>query len=184
MKSGYIGEKSPETQALRKKIAAGCEQLIWDFFEGGGQVVIYDANNGTRAGRQALAEKFDKAGIHVVMLGTPLTDIFCILYLKRSFAETLCDNKEIIETNIRSVKISSPDVCTDTPCSRNLLRNPDLGQYRGWDPDKAVQDYYLRIRDHEKYYETVDETTWPFIRIINVSIHALQLYYITYIFPR
>ena len=25
-------------------------------------------------------------------------------------AETLCDNKEIIETNIRSVKISSPDV--------------------------------------------------------------------------
>ena len=25
--------------------------------------------------------------------------------------ETLCDNKEIIETNIRNVKISSPDVC-------------------------------------------------------------------------
>lgn len=70
MKSICIGEKSPETQALRKKIAAGCEKLIWDFFEGGGQVVIYDANNGTRAGRQALAEKFDKAGIHVVMLGT------------------------------------------------------------------------------------------------------------------
>lgn len=42
-------------------------------------------------------------------------------------------------------------------------------QYRGWNPDKAVEDYYLRIRDHEKYYETVDETTWPFIRIINAS---------------
>lgn len=25
--------------------------------------------------------------------------------------ESLCDNKEIIEANIRSVKISSPDVC-------------------------------------------------------------------------
>jgi hypothetical protein len=33
-------------------------------------VVIYDANNGTRARRQALAEKFDKEGIHVVMLGS------------------------------------------------------------------------------------------------------------------
>ncbi|RDB30821.1 hypothetical protein Hypma_005792 [Hypsizygus marmoreus] len=124
--------QSPETQQLRKKVSAGCEKLIWEFFEGGGQVVIYDANNGTKAARQTLAEKFDKAGIHVVML------------------ETICDDKEIIENNIRSVKISSPD-------------------YRGWDPDKAVKDYYTRIRDHEKYYETVDERTWPYIRIINVG---------------
>jgi len=94
--------------------------------------VIYDANNGTKAARQMLADKFDKRGIHVVML------------------ESLCDNREIIETNIRNVKISSPD-------------------YKGWDPDKAVEDYYLRIRDHEKYYETLEETTWPFIRIINVG---------------
>ncbi|KAF9456467.1 6-phosphofructo-2-kinase-domain-containing protein [Collybia nuda] len=127
-----LGEKSPETQELRKKVSEGCEKLIWEFFGNGGQVVIYDANNGTRKARLALAQKFDKAGIHVVLL------------------ETLCDNKEIIETNIRSVKISSPD-------------------YRGWDPDQAVQDYYKRIRDHEKYYETVTETTWPFIRIINVG---------------
>lgn len=88
-----LGEKSPETMALRKKISDGCEKLIWDYFEAGGQVVIYDANNGTKAARQALAEKFDKSGIHVVML------------------ESLCDNKEIIEANIRGVKISSPDVC-------------------------------------------------------------------------
>lgn len=47
----------------------GCERQIWDFFEKGGQVVIYDANNGTRKARQELAEKFDKAGIHVVLLG-------------------------------------------------------------------------------------------------------------------
>lgn len=64
-----IGEKSPETIALRKKISDGCEQLIWEFFEGGGQVVIYDANNGRKAARNAIAERFDKAGIHVVMLG-------------------------------------------------------------------------------------------------------------------
>ncbi|KAJ7108510.1 6-phosphofructo-2-kinase-domain-containing protein [Mycena epipterygia] len=127
-----LGEKTPETQALRIKVSTGCEKTIWDYFASGGQVVIYDANNGTRAARQALAEKFDKAGIHVVVL------------------ESLCDNQEIIERNIRSVKISSPD-------------------YRGWNPDKAVEDYYIRIRDHEKYYEPVEETTWPFIRIINVG---------------
>ncbi|KAG1736075.1 6-phosphofructo-2-kinase-domain-containing protein [Suillus paluster] len=127
-----LGEKSPETMALRKEISDGCEKLIEDFFESGGQVVIYDANNGSRTVRQALAEKYDKQGVHVIIL------------------ESVCDNKEIIETNIRNVKISSPD-------------------YRGWDPDKAVEDYYGRIRDREKSYETVEETTWPFIRIINVG---------------
>ncbi|KAH0835906.1 bifunctional 6-phosphofructo-2-kinase/fructose-2,6-bisphosphate 2-phosphatase [Lanmaoa asiatica] len=66
-------------------------------------------------------------------------------------AETICDNKEIIETNIRSVKISSPD-------------------YRGWDPDKAVDDYYGRIRDREQAYETITEKIWPFIRIFNSRI--------------
>jgi 6-phosphofructo-2-kinase/fructose-2,6-biphosphatase 4 len=63
-----LGEKSPETIALRKKISDGCEQQIWEFFKTG-QVVIYDANNGTRATRQTLAEKFHDKGIHVIMLG-------------------------------------------------------------------------------------------------------------------
>ena len=59
-----IGPKSPETEKLRKSVSGGC-----DFFDSGGQVVIYDANNGTRAAREALAEKFDKKGIHIILLG-------------------------------------------------------------------------------------------------------------------
>ncbi|KZS96249.1 bifunctional 6-phosphofructo-2-kinase/fructose-2,6-bisphosphate 2-phosphatase [Sistotremastrum niveocremeum HHB9708] len=127
-----LGEKSPETEALRQRVSSGCEQLIWDFFNEGGQVVIYDANNGSQGRRRRLAEKFVKEGIHVI------------------FLETLCDNMEIVEANIRSVKISSPD-------------------YKGWDSDKAVADYWSRIKDHEKHYEPVEETTWPFIRIQNVG---------------
>ncbi|TFY58592.1 hypothetical protein EVG20_g8088 [Dentipellis fragilis] len=127
-----IGEKSPETEALRKKVMEGCEQLIWDHFNGGCQVVIYDANNGTRAQRQTLGQKFDQAGIHVIIL------------------ESVCNDNKLIERNIRSVKISSPD-------------------YRGWDPDKAVDDYYSRIKTRELDYEEVEELTWPFIRIINVG---------------
>jgi 6-phosphofructo-2-kinase/fructose-2,6-biphosphatase 4 len=90
-------------------VLAGCEQLIWDFFNGGGQVVIYDANNGTRAARQTLAEKFDKDGVHVIFLGEQLCMFSCggIVTL---YKESVCDNQEIIERNIRSVKISSPDV--------------------------------------------------------------------------
>ncbi|KAJ3964250.1 cytoplasmic protein [Lentinula raphanica] len=128
-----LGEKSPTTNALRLQILRGCESQISHFFEHAkGQVVIYDANNGTRNARKALADKWAGRGVHVIML------------------ESVCDNKEIIEANIRSVKISSPD-------------------YRDWDPDKAVEDYYNRIRDHEKYYEPVEEKDWPYIRIFNVG---------------
>ncbi|TFY77312.1 hypothetical protein EWM64_g6701 [Hericium alpestre] len=130
-----FGEKSPETEALREKVQQGCEALIWDFFNNGCQVIIYDANNGTRAQREKLGEKFDKVGIHVIML------------------ESMCDNNAIIERNIRSVKISSPD-------------------YRGWDPDEAVKDYFHRIQVRQEHYEPVEELTWPFIRIINVSHDA------------
>lgn len=65
-----LGEKSPETIALRAKISGGCEQLIWDFFDGGGQVVIYDANNGTKEKRHELAERTEKHGIHIIFLGS------------------------------------------------------------------------------------------------------------------
>ena len=72
--STVTGEKSAETLALRQKVLQSCEDQIFTFFQGGGQVVIYDANNGSKKARQATAERFDKAGIHVVFLGLrPLT---------------------------------------------------------------------------------------------------------------
>ncbi|KAH6906823.1 cytoplasmic protein [Coprinopsis sp. MPI-PUGE-AT-0042] len=93
----------------RRRSRTGCEKLIWDYFDNGGQVVIYDANNGRKETRDELARKFEDRGIHVVML------------------ESLCDNRDIIEANIRS--------------------------------------------NHEQYYETIDpeDTTWPFIKILNVG---------------
>ena len=64
-----LGAKSEESIALRKQVADACEDTIQKFFDGGGQVVIYDANNGVKANRTRLAEKFDKLDIHVVFLG-------------------------------------------------------------------------------------------------------------------
>jgi hypothetical protein len=72
----HTGQKSPETLQLRKTVSDGCEKLIWRFFDGGGQVVIYDANNGARTQRQAIAEKFDKKGIHVIYLGAFTRSLF------------------------------------------------------------------------------------------------------------
>ncbi|KAG9003762.1 hypothetical protein FRB94_002867 [Tulasnella sp. JGI-2019a] len=138
------GHKSPDTRALRQQVKDGCETNILNFFnKQTGQVAIYDANNGTRASRSEVAEKFEAAGVHVI------------------FLESSCDREDIVEANIRSVKISSPD-------------------YKGWDPEKAVADYWGRIKTHEAQYEPLTELTWPYIKIINVGekilINAIQGY--------
>ncbi|KAK0482211.1 bifunctional 6-phosphofructo-2-kinase/fructose-2,6-bisphosphate 2-phosphatase [Armillaria novae-zelandiae] len=147
-----LGEKSPETIALRKKVSDGCEKLIWDFFETG-QVVIYDANNGSRAARQALAEKFDKAGVHVVILGE------ISMRQQGDYREQYSKCQNFFARRAFYYSFGS---------FLALISN----QYRGWDQDKAVQDYYTRINDHEKYYEPVEET--------NVAVYTDSEFHILY----
>lgn len=117
-----------------------------------GQVAIYDANNATKISRQALAEKFEKEGVHTIFLGESHMQSFLrssILTVVRPL-ESMCDDQETVVANIRSVKITSPD-------------------YKNWSPEEAVQDYMSRIKDHERYYQPVDEEDKSYIKIINVS---------------
>lgn len=39
-------------------------------------------------------------------------------------------------------------------------------KYDKWDSEKAVQDYWKRIREHEDQYETVQES-FPYVKIWN-----------------
>lgn len=61
--------RSEATNALRRRIKAELEDQIMDFFTQGGQVVIYDANNGSVAERKITSEKFGNRGVHVIYLG-------------------------------------------------------------------------------------------------------------------
>ncbi|KAE8541354.1 hypothetical protein D1P53_002713 [Cryptococcus gattii VGV] len=132
----YFQTKTPRseaTNALRRRIKTELEDQIMDFFAvQGGQVVIYDANNGSIAERKITSEKFGAKGVHVIYL------------------ESLCDQEDIITANIRSVKLSSPD-------------------YAGWDAEKAVADYWERIRDQAAVYDTVTADEGPFIKVMNVG---------------
>ncbi|CAD6572793.1 MAG: hypothetical protein TREMPRED_000631 [Tremellales sp. Tagirdzhanova-0007] len=132
----YFQNKTPrseQTIELRRRIKGDLEAQMWDFFTvQGGQVAIYDANNGNLKSRQEVMENFASKGVHVI------------------FLESLCDREEIITANIRSVKLSSPD-------------------YAGWDADRAVADYWSRIRDQEGVYDTVTAEEGPFIKVMNVG---------------
>lgn len=62
--------RSEATNALRRKIRGEIEDQIWDFFSvQGGQVVIYDANNGNSKSRRETLDRFESKGVHVIFLG-------------------------------------------------------------------------------------------------------------------
>lgn len=95
---------------LRRRIKEELEDEIMDFFTvQGGQVVIYDANNGNVKARKECLEKFEAKGVHVIFLGA-YAGILLFKSTLTSALESMCDRDDIITANIRSVKLSSPDV--------------------------------------------------------------------------
>ena len=70
--------------------------------------------NGTKAARIALRQKFEAQGVNVFFIGACNARLECKAhptYTRFSRPlENICDREDIVEANIRSVKISSPDV--------------------------------------------------------------------------
>ena len=121
------------TVLLRNKILKKCREDIFYFLnQENGQVAIYDAVNPLAAGRRALAKEFEKHGVQTL------------------FIESTCTDERIIEENVRSVKISSPD-------------------YQGWDPKDAVKDYLNRINARIPHFETMEERELHYVKMINVG---------------
>lgn len=100
--------QDPSTSAQRDEIAAHCLDDLIKFLHAGGQVGIYDGANTTNAVRARLNKQLTENGIRVL------------------FIETICNIEEIVEANIREVKLSSPD-------------------YRNMNPDAAMQDFKFRL---------------------------------------
>lgn len=130
----FFDPANEATASIRENIvqAAVRDMIAW-FFKGG-QVGILDATNTLRSKREKLYHSLHSQGIEVI------------------FVESVCEIPEIIESNIMSVKISSPD-------------------YVDWDPEEAKVDFQRRIDNHKAYYETLDEKDieMSYIKIINLE---------------
>ncbi|KAK9248292.1 6-phosphofructo-2-kinase-domain-containing protein [Lipomyces tetrasporus] len=133
----FLVNASPSTVILRQRVMAACKADVYRFFEEDrGQVAIYDAVNPTSAGRRVLVKEFNQRGLQTL------------------FIESICDRPEIIEANVRSVKISSPD-------------------YIGWDEKEAIRHYLRRISDKIPHYETLDEPEFSYIKLYNAGERIL-----------
>lgn len=129
----FFVNASPSSVLLRQRILKRCREDIYHFLEHeNGQIAIYDAVNPLIAGRQALAKEFAKHNVHVL------------------FIESHCTDERIIEENVRSVKISSPD-------------------YKGWSDKDAVKDYLDRINARIPHFETMEENELHFVKMINAG---------------
>lgn len=107
-----------------------------------GRVAIYDATNSRRGRRAMILEACRQRGYEAM------------------FVESLCTDPAIIETNIRQVKLNSPD-------------------YRNMGADEAVRDFCSRIAHYEAVYEPVDsqpnygESLLSYVKLINVGAQAI-----------
>ncbi|KAJ1905848.1 hypothetical protein IWQ60_012195 [Tieghemiomyces parasiticus] len=66
------------------------------------------------------------------------------------FIESVCNDEKIVNANIRNVKVNSED-------------------YRGWDLEEAINDFKERIKVTEPFYETIEDESLSYIKLINVN---------------
>ncbi|KAG0264659.1 hypothetical protein BG011_006366 [Mortierella polycephala] len=128
----FFSPDNKSTVDLRKRIANACLDDMVQWLAGGGQVGILDGSNTTVERREELVARFKSVNVNYM------------------FIESICDNPQIIDANIRSVKVSSPD-------------------YVGWKDTDAVNDFKRRIENHVPYYATITDLSLSFVKLINVG---------------
>lgn len=128
----FFDPDNAEARAARAEVARIALDEMLDWFAQGGEVGVYDATNSTRARRAEVATRCRAAGLQVV------------------FVESLCEDEEVIESNIRQTKLHMPD-------------------YANVDPEIAVADFRQRIANYAKVYEPVEEDEGSFVKLIDVG---------------
>jgi broad specificity phosphatase PhoE/predicted kinase len=125
----------------RQKMSLTALQDMIDYFKEGGQVAIFDATNTTRERRK-------------LIIDTMLKDKELAMTTKRViFVESICNDKKIIDANIRDIKIKSSD-------------------YNNVDAEQAFKDFLGRIKQYEAVYQPLDDNhdcDLSYIKLIDVG---------------
>ncbi|EDO34619.1 predicted protein [Nematostella vectensis] len=123
-----------EAQAIRRQCAIDCLNDVSSWLDEGVQAAIFDATNTTRERRRMVLDYCRRRGY------------------KTFFMESVCNNSEIVASNIKEVKVFSPD-------------------YKEVDKEQAFNDFKERIKHYQAAYEplTMEDGDLSFIKIINAG---------------
>ncbi|XP_074873693.1 6-phosphofructo-2-kinase/fructose-2,6-bisphosphatase 1 [Carettochelys insculpta] len=129
-----------EAMQIRRQCALAALQDVHNYLSREeGQVAVFDATNTTRERRTMILQFAREHGYKVF------------------FIESVCDDPDIIEENIKQVKLSSPD-------------------YTGYDREQVLGDFLSRIQCYELTYEPLDaelDSSLSYIKIYNVGLRYL-----------
>jgi broad specificity phosphatase PhoE/predicted kinase len=128
MRHAFFDPDNPEGDRARKEVAMLALSDMVDWLTREGQVAIYDATNSTFERRAMVREHCETAGCQVL------------------FIEIRCDDPDIIEANIRSTKLSSPD-------------------YENVDAEEATRDFRTRIAHYERNYRPLEDQEGAYLRV-------------------
>jgi len=109
---------------------AAIEELIDYMKQDGVRVAAFDATNSTMERRKHISSKLQAAGIGA----------------KKMFVESICDSPELLDENIRKVKLNTPD-------------------YRDMEAKTAIQDFKDRRYQYEKNYDELTELDGSYIKV-------------------
>ena len=116
----------------RREMAQAALDDMLDWFRVGGEIGIYDGTNSTQERRRRLSKACHDAGLKVL------------------FLESICENDERIEANLRATKLDSDD-------------------YAGVDPATAAADFHARIGFYRSAYEPISDGEVSYIKFIDVG---------------
>lgn len=130
--ASFFDPSNPEGSRARRRLAetALTELLAW--MESEGKIAIFDAANSTRERRAWIRENCERRGFRVL------------------FVELVNEDPAVIEENIRTTKVSSPD-------------------YAGTDPEEAARDFRERISHYAGTYETVEDEEGSYVKMVGMG---------------
>ncbi len=128
----FFDPENEEGAKLRAALARAALDDLLTWLAEGGDVAIYDATNSTRARRQWVHDTLRAADVDVV------------------FIESICEDRAIVEANIRETKLRSPD-------------------YAGASTEDAIADFRERIANYESAYEPMGEDEPAYVKLIDVN---------------
>ena len=136
MPHDFFNPRNREGGEARKQLALHALADMSQWLDKEGDVAIYDATNTTVSRRAMVRQQCEKAGFEVL------------------FIELVCTDPSILEANIRSTKLRSPD-------------------YANVEPERAVADFRQRIAHYEQVYEPVHETEGAYLQVTDAGRAAV-----------
>mmetsp|Transcript_86327 Transcript_86327/g.219887 ORF Transcript_86327/g.219887 Transcript_86327/m.219887 type:complete len:580 (-) Transcript_86327:587-2326(-) len=133
-RSDFFDAKNKVAAAAREAAATAALDDALAFLSSGGKVAIMDATNSTKVRRKSIVDQVRAC-----------SNRFAVL-----FVEAICDDAEILETNMLSKVKNSPD-------------------FAGLSLEEAIADIKARVAKYEDVYEPVQDSEGSYIKVLNLS---------------